>query len=81
MITVIDVNDNAPVCGQSPLTIPNVIEDNSNSIRLGVLTASDIDLGVNAVVRFSVISGDFEQLFSINSAVSMWGCVWVWVWV
>ena len=70
-INVLDVNDNAPVCDQSPLMIMGVVEANSNSVRLGVLMATDIDSGVNAAVLFSVFSGDFEELFSINSAVSV----------
>lgn len=69
VITVLDVNDNAPDCG-APLTINEVSEANLNRVRLGLLTVSDRDAGLNGQVGFSIFSGDFDNIFSVNADVS-----------
>ncbi|XP_058490764.1 protocadherin Fat 3a isoform X2 [Solea solea] len=63
-ITVIDTNDNSPVCNQAVYTasIPEDLPVNSVLLRVG---ATDADMGISAWIQFS-LHGPSSQDFSID---------------
>lgn len=64
-ITVTDVNDLSPLCAMDPFEF-TVDEGNTSPVRLGAIVTSDGDSGSNAIVRYSIASGDPSGLFSIE---------------
>lgn len=65
IVVLRDVNDNAP----SFTTLPQSVsfpEDSQVGFELLTLEASDIDEGVNAEVRFSIVSGNDDLIFKLN---------------
>ncbi|NXD76244.1 FAT4 protein, partial [Halcyon senegalensis] len=65
-VRVNDINDNPPVFStfiQTELSAP----ENSSSLDLGVFSATDLDIGVNALIRYS-LQDDFAGTFHINSS-------------
>ena len=63
-ITVLDVNDNAPVVALVPLiTVPCTLPKGSTLLRVN---ATDTDVGVNGVIRFG-ITGQYKDFFGIGS--------------
>ena len=48
-INVLDVNDNAPVCAETPFSVVRD-EGNTNSLVIETLSASDADSGVNGEI-------------------------------
>lgn len=65
IITITDVNDNAPEFSLGscyPLTIP----ENNNKSVIHTVRASDKDLGKNGQVTYSIVNGNFENKFSID---------------
>ncbi|NXT86437.1 CELR3 protein, partial [Anhinga rufa] len=61
-----DINDNPPVFStliQTKLSAP----ENADSLDLGVFSATDLDIGVNALIRYS-LQDDFAGMFHINSS-------------
>lgn len=66
MISILDINDNAP---QFDMTLYNfsIAEHSSMGTLVGTVSASDNDIGVNAVVTYSIISGDPSGNFMISS--------------
>ena len=69
-IIVTDVNDNPPIFGQSSYTV-YLREDLSIYSYVVGITADDGDIGVNAVLTYSIAS---QSLFRINSGT---GEVWL----
>ena len=63
-ITVTDDNDHAPSCEATPFAF-SAVEDNTNAILLGSVSASDLDIGDNMIIRYSLI--DLNQPFTIIS--------------
>ena len=65
-ISILDVNDNAP---QFDMTLYNfsVAEHSSMGTSLGVVSATDNDIGVNGLVTYSIISGDPNGNFMISN--------------
>ncbi|XP_064606139.1 protocadherin Fat 4-like [Liolophura sinensis] len=64
-INITDVNDN------NPLFVPTSYSASTTSdvnvgYQVGQVTASDIDLGFNAVITYSIISGNGGNLFAID---------------
>lgn len=61
-----DVNDNPPVFStliQTELSVP----ENEASLDLGIFSATDLDIGVNALISYS-LQDDFAGIFHINSS-------------
>lgn len=65
-ITVIDINDNAPVFDQDPL-IAEVLENLPPS-KIITVTAVDKDSGLNGQLNYEIVSGNKENCFSIHHA-------------
>ncbi|XP_039647062.1 protocadherin Fat 3a isoform X8 [Perca fluviatilis] len=63
-VTVIDTNDNSPICDQAVYTasVPENVPVNSLLLRVG---ASDADVGVNAWIQYS-LHGPGSQDFSMD---------------
>ena len=65
IVTVTDLNDNAP-----QWTVPsyqfNITEHTSGVV--GIVSVSDIDAGINSIVRYSIASGDPTSVFNITAA-------------
>ncbi|XP_045167002.2 protocadherin-11 X-linked-like [Mercenaria mercenaria] len=65
IIKVQDVNDNSPV-----FSVKQVYAQISNDAPLGQyvthLTATDKDLGLNAIITYNIVKGNSEQIFGIG---------------
>ncbi|XP_061644521.1 protocadherin beta-16-like [Phyllopteryx taeniolatus] len=65
-ITVLDANDNAPVCTQ-PVYKVDVRENSPAGTLIATVSASDADAGLNGDVTYSTRSTkDTEQVFDVN---------------
>ncbi|KAM9740606.1 protocadherin beta-15-like [Menidia menidia] len=66
-ITVLDANDNAPVCNQ-PVYKVDVKENSPEGTIVTKVSASDADKGVNGEVTFSIahVAKEAKQLFDVN---------------
>ncbi|NWR69368.1 CELR3 protein, partial [Centropus unirufus] len=65
-VRINDINDNAPVFStsiQTKLSAP----ENEASLDLGVFSATDLDIGDNALISYS-LQDDFDGKFHINSS-------------
>eukprot|EP00795_Rhopilema_esculentum_P002535 gene2535-730_t len=65
-VTVLDVNDNKPTF-ERRLYLFNVTE-NSPAAVIGIVNASDRDSGLNAFLRYRIVSGNKNDDFSLNSS-------------
>ena len=65
-VTVLDVNDEPPVFQPSSYSF-NIVENSPLHTVLGTVSASSKDLGTNADIYYSIIGGDVENAFTINS--------------
>ncbi len=67
-VTVLDVNDNAPVCKQSVFKT-EVSENSPAGTIIGTISAADADEGVNSHVSYSfaVASKEARELFAVNT--------------
>lgn len=67
IIHILDVNDNAP---QFDMTLYNfsVAEHSSMGTLVGIVSATDDDIGVNGQVAYSIISGDPNGNFVISNS-------------
>ncbi|XP_021572964.1 protocadherin gamma-B7 [Carlito syrichta] len=66
---ITDVNDNAPVFGQSAYLV-HVPENNPPGASIAQVSASDPDLGPNGLVSYSIVASDLEP-GSLSSYVSV----------
>ncbi|XP_070557430.1 protocadherin Fat 4-like [Ptychodera flava] len=64
-VTVIDVNDNAPEFTQEVFTY-YVIENAPLSTSVGIVSATDLDFGLNSLLNFSFTSGTNFNHFAID---------------
>ncbi|XP_026135745.1 protocadherin gamma-A10-like isoform X16 [Carassius auratus] len=64
-ITVLDANDNAPVCSQSVYKA-SIAENSAKGTVLTTVSASDADQGSNGVVTYSLSSAASATLFDIG---------------
>ncbi|KAI3351191.1 hypothetical protein L3Q82_005747 [Scortum barcoo] len=66
-ITVLDANDNAPVCSQ-PLYKADVKENSPEGTVVTTVNANDADKGVNGEVTYSIphVAKEAKQLFEVN---------------
>lgn len=65
VITVSDVNDNSPTFSRSEYTVA-LSEEASAGSEILRLTASDPDSAPNALIQYSISSGDETDLFTID---------------
>ncbi|XP_063804777.1 neural-cadherin-like [Pseudophryne corroboree] len=65
-VTILDINDNAPKFTQDIWTAVILESSEVNSNVLQVF-ATDMDIGDNALLTFSIIDGDPDQKFSIEN--------------
>ncbi|XP_043842052.1 protocadherin gamma-A2-like [Dromiciops gliroides] len=68
LVTVLDVNDNAPVFTQPVYTV-NVPENVSQGTVLLMVNATDADEGINSQIRYYQVKipGETSQIFQLNS--------------
>uniref|UniRef100_A0AAZ3QDD8 Cadherin domain-containing protein n=1 Tax=Oncorhynchus tshawytscha TaxID=74940 RepID=A0AAZ3QDD8_ONCTS len=66
-ITVLDANDNAPVCGQ-PVYKADVKESSPKGTLITTVSANDADKGINGEVTFAMahVSKEAKELFELN---------------
>ncbi|XP_068446083.1 uncharacterized protein [Clinocottus analis] len=66
-ITVLDANDNAPVCSQ-PVYKAEVKENSPEGTVVTTVRANDADKGINGDVTFSIahVTREAKQLFEVN---------------
>uniref|UniRef100_UPI0037E74834 protocadherin gamma-A11-like n=1 Tax=Semicossyphus pulcher TaxID=241346 RepID=UPI0037E74834 len=66
-ITVLDANDNAPVCSQ-PVYKADVKENSPEGTVVTTVSANDADKGVNGEVTYSIahVAREAKQLFEVN---------------
>ncbi|CAH2253631.1 protocadherin Fat 4-like isoform X1 [Pelobates cultripes] len=65
-VIVIDVNDNRPIF--SPMVHSSVTcIENENFLDIGLISATDVDVGDNSIVTYS-LENDFNGIFYINSS-------------
>ncbi|KAM9356712.1 protocadherin gamma-A10-like [Symphorus nematophorus] len=66
-ITVLDANDNAPVCSQ-PVYKADVKENSPEGTVVTTVSANDADKGVNGKVTYSIahVAREAKQLFEVN---------------
>ncbi|KAM3611980.1 uncharacterized protein V6R79_000352 [Siganus canaliculatus] len=66
-ITVLDANDNAPVCSQ-PVYKAEVRENSAEGTVVSTVSANDADAGVNGDVTYSIthVAKETQQLFEVN---------------
>ncbi|XP_061755817.1 protocadherin gamma-A4-like isoform X14 [Nerophis ophidion] len=64
-ITVLDANDNAPVCSQ-PVYKVDVPENAPEGTLIATVSASDADAGLNGDVTYSTRATREEQMFDVN---------------
>uniref|UniRef100_A0A3P9AXS0 Protocadherin 1 gamma b 9 n=1 Tax=Maylandia zebra TaxID=106582 RepID=A0A3P9AXS0_9CICH len=76
IVTVLDANDNAPVCSQVEYKT-NVKEDSSKGTILTTVTASDADEGLHGQVRYSISNAPKGalELFNIDEKSGMFTLV------
>lgn len=57
-VKVTDVNDNHPIITNIGTTPKSVVENSQNNTIVDTILANDADIGANAEVEFSLVSGD-----------------------
>ncbi|XP_017285240.1 protocadherin Fat 2 isoform X2 [Kryptolebias marmoratus] len=65
IINVTDANDNPPVFAQSVYST-EISEDLTPGSLVMTVTANDLDGPINNLLRYSIVSGDVQQQFSIH---------------
>lgn len=75
MITLDDLNDNRPVFSSLTYTSTQ-IEDNQNDLVVASVSAMDRDEGSNGRVKYFIVGGNSDGVFSIDSnSVSLGGFI------
>ena len=69
-VTVLDVNDNAPVFTQETYFM-SIFENMAPGTFVGVVSANDADAGMNAQVQYIIVSGNIEGMFLIDSSTGI----------
>lgn len=64
-VTVIDINDNAPVFTVKNVKV-TVAEDKPVNEEITTVKATDGDIGSNSMIMYSIVSGNGEEKFKIN---------------
>ena len=63
-VSILDVNDNSPKFAKQTYWA-NISENANNGTPVATVTATDVDIGVNAIIQYSIITGG--EYFIINS--------------
>ena len=67
-IKITDINDNAPSFGKSSYSF-NIAEENKLNAEVGVIgKATDQDIGVNAEIVYSIVSGNLNTAFEFQAS-------------
>ncbi|KAJ7379361.1 hypothetical protein OS493_016595 [Desmophyllum pertusum] len=66
-VFISDTNDNKPVFSPT-LYLTSISEATSPGTDVIPVHASDVDVGVNAEIKFSIVGGDVKTQFQVNSA-------------
>lgn len=69
-VTILDVNDNSPVFSESLFTVI-VSESLPVGSRFLNVTASDADVGYNALLTWSIMSGNTGDVMAIEPSTGM----------
>ena len=67
MVTVGDRNDNQPLFS-APSYSSTHAESNPNDLVVATVTATDIDEGINGQVIYSIVGGNSQDVFYIDSS-------------
>ncbi|XP_063968862.1 cadherin-23-like [Lytechinus pictus] len=73
-VTIADKNDNAPVFTAVPSSPVSIPENMLGTVPVGIFTATDQDIGINAQMTFS-ISGPGSELFNVFQTASGGGTI------
>ncbi|KAG8450966.1 hypothetical protein GDO86_003300 [Hymenochirus boettgeri] len=65
VVTVLDVNDNAPVFAREELEV-KVFENSPLGPPFGRITATDPDEGVNAQIMYQIVEGNIPEVFQLD---------------
>ncbi|XP_051504307.1 cadherin-23 [Myxocyprinus asiaticus] len=76
-ITILDENDNSPEFDITSDLLVNIPEDTPIGKRVALLLARDKDAGRNGLVNFTLISGNMQDVFKINTANNTYGEVYL----
>ncbi|KAK3739519.1 hypothetical protein QZH41_016191, partial [Actinostola sp. cb2023] len=66
-INVLDVNDNVPQFTKNEYLVSSVNEDVALGSVIETVSATDKDTGINADLRYSILSGNHGNTFSLDS--------------
>ena len=66
IITLVDINDNTPVITGEPYE-STILENSASGTLVTTVTATDGDLGIHGEIQYFIISGNFNNSFSLNS--------------
>ena len=69
-VTVLDINDNAPVFSLSAYSA-NVPDNSSVETSIVHVSATDADEGTNGEIFFSIVSGNGDAVFAMNSSTGV----------
>lgn len=69
-ITILDVNDNNPIFGSSAYTVP-VAEDTPIRFNFLNISATDADIGQNAKITYSIVSGNTGNKIEIDPSTGV----------
>ncbi|XP_051506956.1 cadherin-23-like isoform X2 [Myxocyprinus asiaticus] len=76
-ITILDENDNSPEFDITSDLSVNIPEDTPIGQRVGVVLARDKDAGRNGLVNFTLIAGNMQDVFKINTANNTYGEIYL----
>ncbi len=65
-IQILNVNDNTPFISGEPYQV-TVIENSPIGTLVTTINATDGDLGIHGEIRYTIISGNINQAFTLNS--------------
>ena len=65
-VTILDVNDNAPIFTQGVFNFA-VVENSPVNTVAGLVSATDLDIGINAVISYSIVGGNMDNAWAINA--------------
>ncbi|XP_056327409.1 cadherin-23 [Danio aesculapii] len=76
-ITILDENDNSPEFDITSDLSVNIPEDTAIGKRVAVVLARDKDAGRNGLVNFTLIAGNMQDVFKINTVNNTYGEVYL----
>ncbi|XP_037533900.1 cadherin-23 [Nematolebias whitei] len=76
-VTILDENDNSPEFDITSETSVSVPENTAMGTRVAVMLARDQDAGLNGLVNFTLVAGNMQDVFKINTVNYSYGEVFV----